>query len=377
MLNVCFQPRLEGGQLLKEPTVSAVAPRLIAELLTSDRAGQEEIYLEAGLEPALIDNIDGRIACEDFQRFATIASRRSDNPHLGFNAISSFFPSVLDVVSFTILASTTLVQALEKMAKYSPIIDESVEVTLQCTDSIVWLVAKGRLGRPQPISVDTGVAVLLRILRFLGAGRPVNAHAARFSYPPPREPELHASVLGCTDITFGGTDDAICFRLADLDQPIPRPSAVVSTFLNELADSRLEFLNRASLVSIKVRELIARGIGGSPQSLSSAAAALHMTPRTLQRALEHEGVSFRELVDDIQRQHAHLRLRYSMRSIKEIAFELGFKEPRSFHRACVRWFSVSPAAYRSREKTSDVAVSVVANKDSHQGAAKCSAGRRR
>ncbi|WP_413875769.1 AraC family transcriptional regulator [Albidovulum sp.] len=337
---------------MKELTASAVAPRLIVQLLATNRAGQEEIYREAGLDPALIDNIDRRIACEDFQRFAEVAAGKSDNPHVGLNAISSFFPSVFDVVSFTMLASTTLMRALEALVKYSPLIDESVEVTLRRDETVISLVARRRLGRPRPIVIDTGVAVVLRILRLLAAGRPVNLHAAQFSFPAPRQVELHAEVLGCTDITFGARDDAISFRIADLDHPIPRPSSIVSTLLNELADSQLEFLSRASLVSIKAREVIARGIGGSPPTLSSAAAALRMTPRTLQRALEREGVSFRQLVDDTQRQHAHSRLRYSSRSIKEIAFELGFKEQRSLHRASVRWFGMPPAAYRHYVKTS-------------------------
>lgn len=336
---------------MKELTASAAAPRLIAELLTPDRVAQEQIYREAGLDTTLIDNIDCRITCSDFQQFASIAARRNSDPHFGLNAAASLFPSILDVVSFTMLASATLMQAIEALTKYSPIVDESVDVTLRREEPIVWLIAKRRLGRQQPIVIDTGVAVLLRILRLLGAGRPINVHSARFSYPRPRKTDLHASVLSCTDISFGGNDDAISFRIEDLDRPIPRPSAVVSTFLKELADSQLENLNRASLISIKVREVIARGIGGSPPTLSLAAAALHMTPRTLQRALEREGVSYRELVDDIQRQHAHLRLRHSMAGIKEIAFELGFKEPRSFHRACIRWFGVPPGAYRHRGRT--------------------------
>ena len=59
--------------------------------------------------------------------------------------------------------------------------------------------------------------------------------------------------------------------------------------MNELADSQLEFLKRASLVSIKTREVIARGAAGSPPMLSPAAAVLQMSPRALQRALERTG----------------------------------------------------------------------------------------
>ena len=349
-LNESRRPRrAEGRQGLTQFTVSAVVPRLIAELLTPSREEQEAIYRQAELDPVLIDDIDNRIAHDDFCRFATVATGRRRDPHFGLNAITSFFPSVLDVVGFTMLASGTLLEALETLVKYSPIIDESIEVTLVRDVSLVTLVVKGRVGRPQPIVIDTGFAAVLQILRLLGAGRPINAHAARFSYPPPRETAIHAAVLGCSTLAFAGDDDAITFGIDDIEQPIPRASKIVSTLLTELASNELEFLKKASLASIKVREVIARGVGGTPPTLSVVAGALHMSPRALQRSLEREGVSFRELLDDTQRQHAHLRLRYSSRSIKEIAFELGFKEQRSFHRACMRWFGTSPATYRRGE----------------------------
>ena len=43
------------------------------ELLTQSREDQENIYREARLAPTLLDNIDSRIAYEDFHRFAAIA----------------------------------------------------------------------------------------------------------------------------------------------------------------------------------------------------------------------------------------------------------------------------------------------------------------
>lgn len=327
-------------------TVSAAAPRLIVELLTQSREDQENIYREAKLDPALLDDIDNRVAYEDYQRFVAIAMDRTPDPHFGLSAAASVFPSILDVLSFAMLASATLLQALETLAQYSPLLDESIQVSVRKEASVVTLVLKGHMGRPQPIVIDAGVAVLLRILRLLGAGQQIKVQAARFSYPPPEDATLHAAILGCSNITFAEEDDSVAFLLADIDRPIPRPSKIASTLLNEMARGELEFLTQASLVSIKAREVISRSLDGSAATLSSVAAGLQMSPRALQRALEREGVSFRELVDDIHRQHAHLRLRHSSRSIKGIAFELGFNEQRSFHRACIRWFGVSPAAYR-------------------------------
>lgn len=329
-------------------TVSAAVPRLIAEILTSDRIEQESIYRRANLDPALMDDVDGRISYEDLHRFARTATTLARAPHPGLSACNSFFPRVLDIVGFTMIASASLFQTL---AKYSSLVDESVEVSLRREATTVVLTARSRLGKSLPIIVDVGFSVLLRILRLLSAGRPVRVQSACFSYPPPADISLHAATLGCQDLSFSDRDNSIAFLLADIDQPIPKPSKIVSTLLNEVAADELAFLKRATLTSIKVREVIARGVGGHALTLSATAAALRTSPRALQRALEREDTSFSRLVDEIHRQHAHLRLRHSPRSIKEIAYELGFIEQRSFYRACIRWFGVPPAVYRNRRQT--------------------------
>lgn len=56
-------------------------------------------------------------------------------------------------------------QTVETLVKCAPILDESTEVSLRRDASVVWLTARNRLGRPQPVTIDTALAVTLRILR--------------------------------------------------------------------------------------------------------------------------------------------------------------------------------------------------------------------
>ncbi|MFD2377263.1 helix-turn-helix domain-containing protein [Ottowia pentelensis] len=54
------------------------------------------------------------------------------------------------------------------------------------------------------------------------------------------------------------------------------------------------------------------------------------------------------MLDDTRRQLAQQHLRQSQLTLKELAFALGFGETGSLHRACQRWFGMSPARYRAQ-----------------------------
>ncbi|MEQ8802747.1 MAG: helix-turn-helix domain-containing protein, partial [Haliea sp.] len=80
--------------------------------------------------------------------------------------------------------------------------------------------------------------------------------------------------------------------------------------------------------------------------LEQLAARLHLTPRTLIRRLQHEGTGYREIVEDLRREHATRLLRDARLNIGEVGEVLGYREQANFGRAFRRWFGCSPAAWR-------------------------------
>ena len=71
-----------------------------------------------------------------------------------------------------------------------------------------------------------------------------------------------------------------------------------------------------------------------------------MSPRTLQRRLEEEGVVFKSLVDDTRLRFAQGYLRHGGHTLTEIAFLLGYSEVSALNRAFKRWTGVTPSGYR-------------------------------
>jgi AraC-like DNA-binding protein len=80
--------------------------------------------------------------------------------------------------------------------------------------------------------------------------------------------------------------------------------------------------------------------------LSSAARAMHMSSRTLQRILQQSHCSFRQLVNQCRHQLAQQYLQHSNLTLQQIAFQLGFEEQSSFQKAFKGWQGCSPGAFR-------------------------------
>jgi AraC-like DNA-binding protein len=70
-------------------------------------------------------------------------------------------------------------------------------------------------------------------------------------------------------------------------------------------------------------------------------------PRTLQRLLQRESLSYRQLVDEVRAERATVLLRDSDAPVTEIAFDLGYTDVSHFIRAFRRWTGVSPSRYRN------------------------------
>ena len=87
--------------------------------------------------------------------------------------------------------------------------------------------------------------------------------------------------------------------------------------------------------------------GGYP-SIEDFAGLLGFSPRTLQRLLREQGVSYSDLVERCRRQTACEALRFTQGSIRDIAASLGYRDVSSFSRAFRRWTGTAPRTWRNQ-----------------------------
>jgi AraC-like DNA-binding protein len=85
--------------------------------------------------------------------------------------------------------------------------------------------------------------------------------------------------------------------------------------------------------------------------MESIAAALSISKRTLQRALEKAGTQFTNILNHMRQQLADFYLRHSHFNMQHVTYLLGFHDHSSFHKACLRWFGMTPGQYRACQES--------------------------
>jgi AraC-like DNA-binding protein len=148
------------------------------------------------------------------------------------------------------------------------------------------------------------------------------------------------------DIKFGqpALGIAICsdHLLAPLVQK-PRANTIVS-----LADVRSSYsCYENPHHSAPIGDVIAMRLLDGKVDLDGAARVLDIGPRTLQRMLKSDNVSYRQLVNEARHKRALYLLTNTSASIGEISTALGFEEFANFTRAFRQWTGAPPSAVRS------------------------------
>lgn len=82
--------------------------------------------------------------------------------------------------------------------------------------------------------------------------------------------------------------------------------------------------------------------------IEDVAGLLCVSPRTLQRLLNEQGVSYSDMVDRCRWRAACESLDHTQTPIQDIAVALGYRDASSFSRAFRRWTGKAPRSYRNQ-----------------------------
>lgn len=188
-------------------------------------------------------------------------------------------------------------------------------------------------------------AILLNMCR---AFLPPPWHPSRIELDiaAPANPTLFEEVFGCP-VRFEAETVSVCFEVRDLYRRAPRPDVQALITAGDVARARVDCRTLNALRDVVIQQIWAQVLSGSV-SVESAACSVGASVRTLQRELNREGTSFRDLANAMRAKRAMELLRETEASVTEIAGALGYSAPAHFARAFRAAAGISPNEFRRR-----------------------------
>jgi AraC-like DNA-binding protein len=307
------------------------------------------ILAAVGIDGRTLDDPDARVPMSLGVSLLAVASDRTGDTNIGLHLAEHAELSSFDVHFYAMVSSPTLGAAYERLCRYQRLIHDTSRVDLEVRDdrAILRHQLAGGVAAPR----QTAEFLLTAWLR---AGRvvtgldltPLDVH---FAHPAPPEPTEHARFFR-GQLHFGVGENTLTFPATLLERPCVRADPALVAVLDRYAADRLDQVPRTSSVADRVRATIAEELRGGEPTAAHVATRLKMSVRTLNRLLEAEGTTHRELLDAVRGDEAARHLRGDHLSIAEVAFLLGFSELSSFYRAFKRWTGRTPARFRQEHR---------------------------
>jgi len=296
-------------------------------------------------DPAVIEDPEGTVPITTWFEVFEHVARELGSDAIMFDIFNTMAPGAFSVFDYLFICAPTLRDACKAWKRFMPMRTNAYEFQY-CEDelsgTIEWPILEGRGIWYQSMYARIGWAAK-RFEIVLETDRP--PLTIELAAPEPKDPSQFLERYG-RNIRFNCLRNSISVPAYLLSKCLPQNEDNLYAIIQKSAFREMGlFQNRHSPIS-RVANEIAETLKSGTCSLAQVAQNLGMSQRSVQRALEQEGTTFRKLTEDIRKTAAERYLQSTDLPFKEIAFLLGFSELSTFSRAVKTWYGVPPRKIR-------------------------------
>jgi AraC-like DNA-binding protein len=274
----------------------------------------------------------------------------SSNPLIGLHIGMGVNNLNHGMVGFLIQSCKDFHQAIQLLCRYGHMVSPMVEyryavsevAVLEITQNKMWL-----MKHPEPArhANDFLLAALVNTFHTL-SGKHIVPLRIELAFEM-REISEYRKFFGC-DVLFNKETNRIVLSKEAVSTPILTSDQSMFQLFNSIVADKHALLKTNSTVE-NLRQVLFMRFKGRIPTVEEAASALDMTPRNLQRKLQQEQTSFRDIAGDIRKEIALQLMQNPAIKISEVSDILGYSDLTAFRKAFKSWTNVTPRAIRKAQ----------------------------
>jgi AraC-like DNA-binding protein len=334
-------PRVAAASDMRVGPLLAIVPRLRAMGIDPVQA-----FAQAGLGAEIPSDPERRVPYLEASALFAACARLTGQPQFALEAGASLGLATLGLPGDIARHSPTVGDALRALTDHFDLHDRGGGVVFHVRDGVATLAYAVHEPGAQAIdhAADFAIAIAAGVMRDL-CGADWRPSLVRFAHRPPADAMLYARVFG-SRVEFDAPEDSLLFASSWLAMPVAEADP---RRLDDLARraAEMELDDPRSWVQ-RLRPTLRAGLAIRECSIAQVSVVMGVHRRTLERRLNAEGATFKDVLDGVRHEMAVQLLANTTLPMTEIADALGFADPAVFSRAFRRWRGTAPSDWRRR-----------------------------
>jgi AraC-like DNA-binding protein len=294
-------------------------------------------------------DIDGRVPIATVHELLRGALVLTGDEAIGLKAAALFEVGDFGALEYAASTAQTSGEALATIGRYMRLINDALTFSISVDGELAVANLENAVVLP-PAAEDFEVAAFHAAIR-ARVGALMRPFEVCFTHAAPADDRAYREAFTeLATVRFAQPFTGFRFSRAVLSDRLPTADPRLHALVRGLADRLIADLPRSESFTARVRERLMEGLARGDVQARHVADALHVSTSTLTRRLDHEGTSFKELLEGIRRSMALRYVGETDLALSEIAFLLGFSQTAAFHRAFKRWTDQTPLEHRARRR---------------------------
>jgi AraC-like DNA-binding protein len=299
-----------------------------------------QICAELELAPQELNDSDRQVPFKPAAEVWDVAIRHTGDPLLGLHMGEELSPTILGLIGYLMQSSGTLLDAIMMVARYWEVFSSMSAFTVQeeAANIVVCVEPAALWQKKYPESarqsVELAFSGTIRLFKTL-SGKRISPIEVSFTYP--RRAVNEYERIFHTLIRFRAGRNSLSFRRDDLLCPVLSYDTSLFESFNRSLEQKVKSLKGRQRFADQLRQKILVEFKGQFPPIDIISASMHMTPRSLQRKLKEDGMTFRELVNGLKKEIARDIMRTQGYRVGELAEMLGYADSSSFRKAYKKW----------------------------------------
>lgn len=250
------------------------------------------------------------------------------------------------------LCSNTLREALYYLEKFSALLSDGLEINVTRTrDNIIKVklpVDEQNYLSQERHRSELLVGIILNWIKQL-CGNEMEISGINLPFPQPSYVSEYSNAWKSTT-SFNSDECSIQFQAKFLDQGLHNTNPHILNMIKRDVEDQYKKLTRSGSLADRIKRALEQDKLNLRANQQVVAAHFHISARTLNRHLQKENTSLKQVVTECRVHKAKQLLLESELSIEQIALQLGLSGRRTLDRIFIKQTQDSPAQYRNKKR---------------------------